>query len=428
MDRTSCLAFKYFEKKEGDHFMKILLATYWVLPHLGGVWPFMSQLKAKLESLGHEVDLLSNANDSQIIIEDRALSKGHFLHFLDTKLTASSYPALRDNQWVYHAELERYCFELASAYLGLEKYDVIHTQDVISAQSINRVKPTKTPLVTHIHGSVAGEVQRYLEKRNGTPGDSLVWAYYKAIEHNGATAPDVAITANYWVKNVLKTEFDVPDEQVRVFQYGLNTEDFLKQMQEYTPVERPLDKKVIISTGRIVEIKGLQYMISALALLKQSRDDWVYWIVGEGDEIGALQQQTVSLGLQEHVQFLGRRDDIPQLLNISDIFVQPSIIDNQPLSLIEAQVAGIPAIVSNAGGLPEMVENGQTGLISAVGDVETLFHHLNLLLSNEEYRKALGANARAWGMTHWSLDLMVDRLLEVYEYAISERGKQYGNV
>jgi glycosyltransferase involved in cell wall biosynthesis len=408
--------------------MKILLATYWVLPHLGGVWPFMYQLKTKLESLGHEVDLLSNGEDSQIMIGNRMLSKGHFLHFLDTKLTSSFYPALRDNQWVYHAELERYCFELASAYLGLEKYDVIHTQDVISAQSIHRVKPKKTPLVSHIHGSVASEVQRYLEKRNGTPGDSLVWEYYKAIEYNGATSPDVAITANHWVKNILKTEFNVPDEQVRVFQYGLNTDEFLKQMQEYTPVERPVNKKVIISTGRIVEIKGLNYLISALALLKQHRDDWVYWIVGEGDETGALQTQTVSLGLQEHVQFLGRRDDIPQLLNLSDIFVQPSIIDNQPLSLIEAQVAGKPAIVSNAGGLPEMVENGKTGLISEVGDVETLYHHLNLLLSNDQYRKDLGANAREWGMTHWSMDLMVERMLEVYQYAISERGKQYGNV
>jgi glycosyltransferase involved in cell wall biosynthesis len=244
--------------------MKILLATYWVLPHLGGVWPFMNQLKAKLESLGHEVDILGNGNDSnssfiQIINENRTLSKGHFLHFLDTKLSSAFFPALRDNQWVYHAELERYCYELASAYLGLDKYDVIHTQDVISAQSICRVKPPKTPLVTHIHGSVASEVQLYLENRNGTPGDSTVSTYYKSIERNGAIFPDVAITANNWLKNILKTEFDVPDEQVRVFQYGLNTADFLKQMQGYTPVERPVGKKVIIFTGRIVEIKGLHF-------------------------------------------------------------------------------------------------------------------------------------------------------------------------
>ncbi|PQP85676.1 glycosyltransferase family 4 protein, partial [Paenibacillus sp. AR247] len=131
-----------------------------------------------------------------------------------------------------------------------------------------------------------------------------------------------------------------------------------------------------------------------------------------------LQRQVDGLALSNDVLFLGERHDIPALLMQSDIFVHSCIQDNQPFSVMEAQIAGLPACVSNAGGLPEMVEHGRTGLVSPIKDPVSLTQHLHQLLEDERLRKQLGRNASAWGEEHWSLDRMVGRLLELYRQVI----------
>ncbi|MBT2730214.1 glycosyltransferase family 4 protein [Bacillus sp. ISL-75] len=105
------------------------------------------------------------------------------------------------------------------------------------------------------------------------------------------------------------------------------------------------------------------------------------------------------------------------------MFVLPSLIENQPLAVIEAQIAERAIIVSDTGGLPEMVEHGVTVIITPAGDSEILCKNLNLLLSNEKYRKILGSNAQKWGMKHWIPEEAVEKVLNVYQSAISKRRK-----
>ncbi|MGG1876539.1 glycosyltransferase family 4 protein [Paenibacillus cisolokensis] len=184
---------------------------------------------------------------------------------------------------------------------------------------------------------------------------------------------------------------------------------------------RPPGKKVIICPARLVYVKGIHVLISALEILRHMRDDWVCWIVGDGDYRGQLELQTVNSSLQYHVFFHGSRNDVPAMLTQSDIFVHTCIQDNQPYSVMEAQMAGLPCIVSSAGGLPEMVQHGQTGLISPVGDAYTVAQQLNLLLERDDYRMRLGQNAKAFAMNHWSMDLMVQRMLMMYHGALTQR-------
>jgi glycosyltransferase involved in cell wall biosynthesis len=180
--------------------------------------------------------------------------------------------------------------------------------------------------------------------------------------------------------------------------------------------------KILVSVfkGRLVEIKGVQHLLSALSQLKRIRKDWVCWIVC-GPITTHLQNQSKILGLEQDVLFLGKRNDIPYLLSISDIFVLPSLLDNQPLSVIEAQIAGKPVIVSDAGGLPEMVEHGTTGLISPAGEESSLCLHLDHLLTHEEFSETLGSNAQKWAIVHWSLDTAVKNVLSVNQKAISKK-------
>ena len=405
--------------------MKILLATYWLLPHLGGVWPYMKQIKQRLEALGHSVDMMGNSPDFtkfHMVSDQREIAKDLLKPLLFAKLDASTFPDLNFDRWVYDIEIDRYSMELSAAFFGMDQYDLIHTQDVISARALSRVKPKKTPLIANIHGSISREVM--LAVYNQSPNRELqklpIWNYYRTMEYYGATSADITLTSTHWLKNLMVQDYGVPAASIDVFQYGLDTATFWERYSAGTDLQKPPGKKLIICPARLVFIKGIEVLLSALGLVKQSRSDWVCWIVGEGELKGALEKQAASLGLQNDVQFIGYRDDVPALLGLADIFALPSIQDNQPFSVMEAQVFGLPSVVSDAGGLPEMVEHGKTGLVSPVGDANVMADHLNLLLQDDAYRQMLGANAKAWGESHWSLDLMITRLLDVYQKAMGK--------
>ncbi|MRX74252.1 glycosyltransferase [Bacillus lacus] len=406
--------------------MKILLATYWTVPHLGGVWNYMVQLKENLESLGHEVDLLGYGEDNTFIHKvnkDQRIEKDKLLPLLQAKITPENYPGIYANKLVEYTEFQRYCYELGAVYLGIDQYDIIHTQDVISAACLNRVRPKETPLVATLHGSVAHEIRHQIATIHNTPNAFMARAYYDELEHLGATSAETTIVANNWLKNILTDEFGVAGDQIKVLHYGFDTESFLKRTRIPSKIVLPKDKKVIIYSGRLVPLKGVHDLLFALKDLKEKRDDWVCWIVGDGDSKEEMILQRNKLGLEDQVLFFGSRKDVPYLLANSDIYVLPSLLENQPLSVIEAQLAAKAVIVSDAGGLPEMVEHGVTGIITPAGNPARLSEHLYELLDNGRLRKTLGTNAKNWGLSHWSIKRGVKGLMDVYKDAIAKRKK-----
>lgn len=406
--------------------MKILLATFWLVPHVGGVWNFMVQLKNRLEALGHTVDLMGNSPDYtkyHMVNRGAEMSKSALLPMLEAKLSPAQAPGMNENGIIRYYELERYCMELSAAFFGLDQYDLIHTQDIFSARAFGRVKPKHIPLITHVHGSVARELHEHFRKNPhlGIAEGSVTWNYFSQMEYYAGMTADLTITANQWSKNMLVHGFGVPDYRVTAFPYGLETGPFYAKVQAGTPYQRPFGKKVIICPARLVYVKGVDVLLSALHILKGIRSDWVCWIVGDGDMREALQQQSAQAGLQNDVVFFGERSDVPAMLMQSDIFVHSCYQDNQPFSVMEAQLAGLPCAVSDAGGLPEMVQHGHTGMISPAGDFTTLASHLNILLEHDEYRCQLGRNAKAWGEAQWSMDKMIDRMMTNYYSAIAQK-------
>lgn len=405
--------------------MRILLATFWLVPHVGGVWKFMSQLKERLEAMGHEVDVMGNSPDyAKFHMPNRGweLSKEAVRPMLLSKLDAAHTPSMHADSLIHSYELDRYTMELSALYFGLDRYDIIHTQDVFSARALSRVKPPHVPLIAHLHGSVSEEMKNHflLHPEFGIYPYSPAWRYFESIEYYGAVSSTLTITANQWQKSLLVHGLGVPEPQVSVFQYGLDTEAFRQNANSGTDLQKPGGKKVIICPARLTFVKGIDVLIEALGLLKQSRQDWVCWIVGEGEKRGELEQQAANLGLQNDVMFLGERHDVPALLTLSDIFVHSCIQDNQPFSVMEAQMAGLPVCVSEAGGLPEMVEHGVTGLVSPVRDSFALSEQLKLLLDNESLRLEIGHHAKAFAAAHWSLDLMIERVLGIYHSALTK--------
>ena len=402
--------------------MKILLATFWVVPHVGGVWNYMLQLKENLEMLGNEVDLLGYGEANNYV---HIVNQNRSIDVRQPKLLKQSQPSPYKAPVVKYYEMKRYGYECGVNELGLEKYDLIHTQDVLSTVCINRIRPEKTVLVATLHGCVAHELRHYLMNVNKTTTSPAACKYFDELEYDGATSSEMTVVANEWMKNILTDEFQVPSEQLKLSHYGYDIDHFDKKVKDTSLIKKPIDKKLIIYAGRITELKGVNFLISALKELKENRNDWVSWIVGDGDKFKEIQEQSQRLGLEDDVVFMGSRDDVPYLLSISDVFVLPSLIENQPLSVIEAQIAGRAVIVSDVGGLPEMVNHGITGVITPARNSSSLSANINYLLEHQSYRESLGLNARRWALSHWSQNEAIKRVLGIYQTAIL---KKYKNI
>ena len=323
--------------------------------------------------------------------------------------------------------------ELTVTYFGIEQYDIIHTHDVISSMCMSRIKPKQTPLFASIHGVLAREI--ILHYKYHSPGLSIEeikrtagWKHTWALDKLGSQSADLIHISSEWTKNIFVKDYGLSKDQIVSFQYGINIDEFLNKMNQTTEKKKPLDKKLILFTGRLVDLKGVHFLLHALSQLKKVREDWVCWIAGDGVMKVPLQELSAQLNLNEYVEFLGARDDIPALLKQSDIFVLPSLQDNMPLSLIEAQIAGKASVISDAGGLPDMAKHGETGLIAPAGESEPLFEHLKTLLENDSYRNKIADNTKQWALKHWSIDVMTERLLKIYKNMIDHADNTIGQL
>ncbi|MCL6627261.1 glycosyltransferase family 4 protein [Alicyclobacillus shizuokensis] len=395
--------------------MRILLATYWYLPHVGGVSTYVYNLKNELERMGHEVDILAHHPDMQKYYmpnSGRYFEKSKVKDLIYEKVLGFYNQQLSQvDSWIRWREIERYSYEAAATVFGLTKYDLIHTQDIVSTRALWRVKPKHVPLIATIHGClatqylIAGEVQ----ERN-----TLAWSYAAMEEYYGATSSDITIVPTQWLKNLYVNDFNIPSEHLKIIPYGMDIDSWYQNIDQYPKPERPSNKKVIVCSARLVPVKGHECLLQALAMLKEERNDWICWIAGDGPLRKRLEEQAKRMDLKDNIIFLGNRNDVPSLLHQADIFVLSSLQDNQPFSVMEAQVAGKPVVVSDAGGIPEMVVDGETGLISPAGNDELLYRNLKTLIEDDDYRNSIAERGKQRALTQWALETMMDKTLGVY--------------
>ncbi|MDG0793841.1 glycosyltransferase family 4 protein [Cohnella ginsengisoli] len=407
--------------------MRILLATYWGLPSVGGLEKYMHQLKRGLEALGHEVDLFAKApDDSGFHMPNKGwyLSKSSLLPFISAKTNAyfaRHLPGI--DATIRNMEIDRYGYEAAAAFFGAATYDIVHAQDVIAARAFARVAHPRTKRIATIHGCLSTENLARLQADGLLDGNYVrtpLWQYYLFIEHLGIMGSQETIMPTEWLKQIMIRDFYVPGNRMTVVPNAMDMEEFLGKLNASADLSRPEGKLIILCCARFDPVKGHEVLLKALARLKNVRKDWVCWLAGDGQLDAHLRTKTAEYGLQNDVLFLGHREDVPALLKKADIFVLPSLQDNFPYSIMEAHAAGKPVIVSNAGGIPEMVKDGETGLIFASGDDGQLCDKLADVLSNEALRTRLGEQAQASGLRHWSLHAMTDRVVAVYDRALNQ--------
>ncbi len=122
----------------------------------------------------------------------------------------------------------------------------------------------------------------------------------------------------------------------------------------------------------MTEQKGYVYLLQAMPLILQQIPDAELVLIGDGEECSHLKNQAVQLGIGNHVHFLGRRNDIPQLLSEMDVFVLPSLWEGLPTVILESMIAGTPVVATDIPGTQELVQDGESGWLVEPADPNSL--------------------------------------------------------
>jgi glycosyltransferase involved in cell wall biosynthesis len=181
-----------------------------------------------------------------------------------------------------------------------------------------------------------------------------------------------------------------------------------------TSVKQTGDSVVVGAACRLVDIKGLAYLIQAMALLSPDFPKLRLEIAGEGPQLENLQEEARSLGVTERIRFLGWRRDMSTLYSNWDIFAMPSLTEAFPMAALEAMAHSLPIVATSVGGLPELVEHGRTGYLVPATDPEALASRLRTLILDADQRKEMGFAGYRRVREHFSVDRMVAQTADIY--------------
>ena len=176
----------------------------------------------------------------------------------------------------------------------------------------------------------------------------------------------------------------------------------------------------IVCVARLEPVKNHPMLFDAVRLLKSRGESFRVLLVGDGALRSSYQAECERLEIADRIEFLGYRDDIPELLAISDIAVLTSLKEGMPRAVLEAMATGLPVVATRVPGTSEAVHHGETGLTVAPGDVDGLAASLALLIGDPELRRAMGARGHAVAVRSYDERAVIGTLRSIYRERLSE--------
>jgi colanic acid/amylovoran biosynthesis glycosyltransferase len=295
-------------------------------------------------------------------------------------------------------------------HLGAERWDVAHAhfgQLGVAAVRLRRCGLLDAPIVTTFHGMDANRVgdRRYVEE-------------LKLLFEEGDL-----FTVNSGFTRDRIVELGCPPERIRKLPVGLDVERYAFRARRPSPGE-PVR---LLTVGRLVEKKGHEYAIRAVARLARKGHALRYDIVGDGPRRDRLESLIADLGMGEAIRLLGPRseDDVEAMLGEAQLFVLASVTardgdrEGQALVLQEAQAVGLPVVSTRHNGIPEGVAEGASAILVPERDEVALAGAIGELVEHPERWEAMGRSGRAFVAERFAIDGLNDHLVEVYGEAIA---------
>lgn len=298
-----------------------------------------------------------------------------------------------------------------------DKFDIVHTHES-KAGILGRVagKLAGVPVIIHSpHGHIFYGYFGYIKT-----------TIFILLERFTALFTDKIITlTKKEIEEHLKVKIGNRDKFTFIYN-GIELDKFEKVdvnvREKRGQLSLPLDVSVVATVARLVPVKGHKYLIDAAAEVVKSIPQARFLFIGDGKLREELQEQAENLGLSSNILFLGWRKDVLEILPIIDLFVLPSINEGLGMVLVEAYAFGKPVVATNVGGIPEVVEDKKTGLLTPPKDSKKLAQAIIELLEDPKRAKKMGEEGKKKVITTFGVDVMVEKIERLYEELI--RGKK----
>ena len=292
-----------------------------------------------------------------------------------------------------------------------QRIDLIHAHEFyMNAVCAVVSRLTGVPLVATVHG------------RNYYPERLRRRVIYRMVVTQAAAVVSVSEDLRRFFCRATRTSLG----RVRVIYNGVDPDAWRggRAPEVRRSLGIPAGAAVVGTVGSLYEVKGHAYLIQAARLILERRPDVHFVLVGGGPLDGELRAQAQAQGVGEQVHLVGHREDVRQLLAAMDVFVLPSLSEGLPLALLQAMAAGKPAVVTEVGGIPEVVGNGETGFLVPPRNAEALADRVITLLESPSTAVRIGARGQRRIRERFSLQATVTAYRDVYQAALALPSKR----
>lgn len=357
------------------------------------------------------------ANDAQTIAGGE-----RYVLFLADELRAREYPvhlAVQHNSELAH-EARRRGFHTEEFSFGRNGRELIVARRIAAA--FRKLQPDIVHTNSNYDRTAGAIAARMLGAKSIASIHSCL-----SIQHNvthwfrNRYLIDHFTPVGYSTRAILIEQDRIPAEKISVVHIGI-PEDQIRTspvLRESVRAEFGFDEEhVVLGTlSRLVPFKGHTVLLSAAVDIFSALPDVRILIVGDGELRPALESEARSLGISDRVRFAGQRNDLSSVLSAFDLFIQPSIDfggETFPLSIIEAQAAGLPVIASEVGDIRHIIDHGRSGFLVKPSTPEALAERIIELASDRNRRKQFGERARLVFLERLRVQSMVDAMEDVY--------------
>lgn len=366
--------------------MKIAISCY---PTYGGSGAVATELGLELADRGHEVHFISYAQPFRL---DRFRERVYF-----HEVEMDQYPLFEHPPYSLalavsiHDVATRYDLDLVHVH-----YAIPHaTSAWIAREMLNGAKGPR--IVTTLHGTDITLTGQHPSFHSITR--------FSILKSDGLTA------VSSFLRDETERSFGVGKDRIRVIPNFIDTERYRR---EDKPCHRatlaPEGEKVVMHISNFRPVKRVQDVVEVFAEMRQSLPARLV-LVGDGPDRPRAQTRAQELGVEDDVVFLGKHTSVDELLACADLFLLPSESESFGLVALEAMACGVPVVASRVGGIPEVVSDGETGVLAAVGDVSGMAQAAVSILEDSGRWDEMSRSARARAEKVFS----ADRVVPIYE-------------
>ena len=379
--------------------MRIGITCY---PTYGGSGVVATELGIELAALGHEVHFISYSQPFRLSGRD----EGIFYH----EVPVSSYPLFEFPPYDLAlasrmAEVAEFCaLDLLHVH-----YAIPHSVSALLARQMLAAKGRRLPFVTTLHGTditLVGLDRSYLpitryaiQESDGVTSISK-YLKEKTLEHFGVTR-GIEVVENFVncvVYSPITDEVHRAEARKRL---AAPDEAILMHLSNFRPVKRVVDTvKIFAQVAR--EIPGRLVLI------------------GDGPDRSAAEWLAHDLGIHSRVHFMGKQDRVNELLPLADMLLMPSELESFGLAALEAMACKVPSIATRVGGVPELIDDGITGLLYPVGDIDAMAAGVLSLLKDRDRLEAMRDAGRKTAQSRFCSTLVVPHYVRYYEEVLAQ--------